>query len=636
MEEQGSDSVRGVGENNFVSNKDFESATTVLVSSDCNIEFHPDRIEVQPNNVNDSTVGSSDFKGFEMENEDKFRHFNIIMNQDDIPTENVNNDQEINDISSIRCMSESSSQGTEHRQINESSMLSGGGMNLDMMQVLLDAISTSSQEVKTEIKTVVSRLDNIDKKYEKKVEILDNRVSSNEKSIVELKEIGKKQINLVSERIDEIKSKCQSNFLKIGQLNVQVDSLVESTRKNFETFEEVLVEKCQENTVKINNVHNIVSDQNIEILKLKDSVTSDKFCSSNSSGIKEIIISKDFSDFRMKIDYLNPMSFMVNLKDYLKRNNICNWDKIRNILDNNFENDFKLKEWWSYIKLDLLNFNDFEAKFTDKLWSKEIQRTARHDLRFGKYKIGGQLSLTEYFIHKANIAKHLTPSLDKEEILELLMDHYDQNIITASIVRNVKSADDFIKLLENFCHTEKYRISNVNSRNSNFNQNRAARNVGNIQVRFNDSENNFSQQNNRFNNVNSQNYVSSNFNDRPVNSSNVNQNSRPYDRTNNLNNFNNRWQQNSQNNFRNNNSFKNRNFDNRNFPRDRSTERNVNFNPRNAYPANRNLSNNDNNNNFRNVNSSQNVNKRSENNSNNVQNRSNQIVTQAEVHALNQ
>lgn len=74
-------------------------------------------------------------------------------------------------------------------------------------------------------------------------------------------------------------------------------------------------------------------------------------------------MTKDYTqDFKTQINFNNPMIFIEQLKDYLERYKITDWNKIKGLIDLNLTNNNSIKEWWTYIKNDIKILDDFIEK----------------------------------------------------------------------------------------------------------------------------------------------------------------------------------------------------------------------------------------------------------------------------------
>ena len=91
------------------------------------------------------------------------------------------------------------------------------------------------------------------------------------------------------------------------------------------------------------------------------------------------------------------------------------------------------------------------------------------DLQFGRRIPNGNLSGVEYAIKIINNAKDLIPPHSENEIVSRLLRHFHDDIRTAIIIRNVKTYENLIELLDAF---DQAGPSNSSSGNNDYNDDR--------------------------------------------------------------------------------------------------------------------------------------------------------------------
>ena len=72
------------------------------------------------------------------------------------------------------------------------------------------------------------------------------------------------------------------------------------------------------------------------------------------------------------------------------------------------------------------------------------------DLKLGRHIPNSNLSKVEYAIKMINNAKDLIPPPSENEIVSKLSRHFQDDIRTAIIIRNIKTYENFIELLDDF------------------------------------------------------------------------------------------------------------------------------------------------------------------------------------------
>ena len=88
------------------------------------------------------------------------------------------------------------------------------------------------------------------------------------------------------------------------------------------------------------------------------------------------------------------------------------------------------------------------------------------ELQFGRYIPNNNLFKAEYAIKMINNAKDLIPPPSENEIVSKLSRHFHNDIRTAIIIRNIRTFENLIELLDTF---HQAGPSNTNSGNNGYN-----------------------------------------------------------------------------------------------------------------------------------------------------------------------
>ena len=110
----------------------------------------------------------------------------------------------------------------------------------------------------------------------------------------------------------------------------------------------------------------------------------------------------------------------------------------------------------------------FREKFIKQYWNENICFQISSELQFGKYIPNSNLPRVEYAIKTINNANDLIPLPSEAEIAAKLSKHYDDDIRTAMIIRNIKTYDHLIELLDAFDQVEPSNLNARNNGSSNF------------------------------------------------------------------------------------------------------------------------------------------------------------------------
>ena len=124
------------------------------------------------------------------------------------------------------------------------------------------------------------------------------------------------------------------------------------------------------------------------------------------------------------------------------------------------------REWWDLVSLEHQNINSFTEKFIKKYWNENVCFQISSDLQYDRHIPNGNLSRVEYPIKIINNAEDIIPPPSENEIVARLSRHFHNDIRTAIIIRNIKTYENLIELLEAF---DQAGPSNSSSGNNGYN-----------------------------------------------------------------------------------------------------------------------------------------------------------------------
>lgn len=184
----------------------------------------------------------------------------------------------------------------------------------------------------------------------------------------------------------------------------------------------------------------------------------------------------------------NPMTFLRTIKSYMRgiTDEISKLHFIRACLK-----DYAL-QWYHMIMDDVIDFKDFESRFTRQYWGQTQQRRIRHDLIFGKYRSGS--SRENYVIRKYSFLKYIIPKIEESDIVSQLAAHFDHNVTQTVALQGIETIEELLELVK--------RLDDIDEKGYNFNG-------GNVNTNYlhrnNDGNNRNNYNGNRRNNNNYQN-----------------------------------------------------------------------------------------------------------------------------------
>jgi hypothetical protein len=275
-----------------------------------------------------------------------------------------------------------------------------------------------------------------------------------------------------------IQTQTEQLFTKNNEkLEEYIDEQVHTVTKQLETHM-----KKQENFNEIINEHTLtLTQQNAtlnqiekDISKIKETPLSPQ--NINLSQLPEIIINYVGENATNQISKLphfhpknkNPPEFLEQFNryydNYAKRNTRDCLSYLE-LIENCFEGTAAM--WYQIIKSEINDAEDFKTKFLRQYWSTETQRSLKHRIEFEKYRVDGNMTMTEYFIDRTITLKSMIPPLDNIEIIEILSNNFNEQIRASISVQNVQTFEHFIEILNRedmFNKTEKARQNSNNYR----------------------------------------------------------------------------------------------------------------------------------------------------------------------------
>ena len=160
-----------------------------------------------------------------------------------------------------------------------------------------------------------------------------------------------------------------------------------------------------------------------------------------------------------------PMRFLKDFERYISATDI-NTDDFNYVVFACLEGI--AREWWELVSSEQENIISFREKFTKKYWNENICFQISSELQFGKYIPNSNLTRVEYAIKTINNAKDLIPPPSEAEIVAKLSRHYNDDVRTAMIMRNIKTYDNLIELLDAFDQAGPSNLNNGNNGSKNF------------------------------------------------------------------------------------------------------------------------------------------------------------------------
>ena len=274
-----------------------------------------------------------------------------------------------------------------------------------------------------------------------------NTVKKNSKKLSELKHDTARKFNeftgLIVDRMDSteqvLKAECDYKNLEleknIKQIEAKVNTLGE-TSEELHCLSGDLIAKKMVNEKRIKHLedHQFVLESKLQRNQGSSSAVSpwlNKYPMPKFSGHKRERPMRFLKDFERYITAID-----INTNDF----NYVIYACLEGIA----------REWWELVSQNDENINTFREKFIKKYWNENVCFQISSELQFGRHIPNSNLSRVEYAIKMINNAKDLIPPSSENEIVSRLSRHFNDDIRTAIIIRNIKTFENLIELLDAF------------------------------------------------------------------------------------------------------------------------------------------------------------------------------------------
>lgn len=308
--------------------------------------------------------------------------------------------------------------------------------------------------------------------FDRRVNDLKQEIVSNnerlENKIVELQLASEKQAEKTSQGIDEARLEIEQFK---NNVTTQVKEIENKCTRNSDNLEQKLTEQMLRREeeledrlitidVEIKQIEGQAVDNKEEIEKMKQQEIVDirKELEEIRNRATPIINyhTKDNSELLNFREYKrNPIEFLNRFEEIINRNKENRWGNIRSMLDECFKqvND----NWWTAIRHNISNFQDFKTCFRNKYWSEAIQHIVRDDICYGKFNDKLGVKPTTYFLGKVCLAKNLEPNIPEECLVAKMAYHFDETVPRARLTGQVKTITGMEELLGDYEREEYYR-----------------------------------------------------------------------------------------------------------------------------------------------------------------------------------
>jgi hypothetical protein len=334
---------------------------------------------------------------------------------------------------------------------------------------------TESQNEK--FKFVHDTIVKMEEKLTQKQEIFQEQIQTQITQIVNKQDDHSNQINILNEDLKKLSEETDNKLIKqslelhdhvqsnvayaksslLTELQGHTNHVMDNIRTQLENKIQTNSNGLSELNTKLHQVENQHIAKELEIVELKTQMEglNNKLLQPNpnySTGPIPIQVTcmggstfENLPTFNGRNK--NPQEFLVKFEAYLRNTQIRQNQNIRfqDLLENCLQDS--ASRWWQMIKSEITSYEEFEKKYLDKYWNNDIQRGIKRRVETERYRTGGYLTRSEYFVERVMTLKQMTPTLEEEDIVNLLSIHFDQRIQDAIRVQNITGIDNFEKLL---------------------------------------------------------------------------------------------------------------------------------------------------------------------------------------------
>lgn len=173
----------------------------------------------------------------------------------------------------------------------------------------------------------------------------------------------------------------------------------------------------------------------------------------------------------------NPQNFLIELHDYFRLRSIppnMYMIIVRKALQGRALN------WFNLTANENTTFEDFKRNFVSRYWSSSKRNDIRMQLVSGSYDPESGQSMIDYFLEMAELGRQVDPPLNELELLETVINHFQDSVRLNLIVAKPRSCAEMLELLGAFEQRNMYRnrFNYGNSNNSRYQSNNGYSNSG--------------------------------------------------------------------------------------------------------------------------------------------------------------
>lgn len=392
---------------------------------------------------------------------------------------------------------------------------------------VLDKINDINTNLGTRLDSVNTRFDTTDSKIAEANKQVTEKVAAVKQTLdehVASCEAQNKKITTRLEAQDEKLSKLEENLTsnqdRLKQLETDVANVKDSGLNNNDSVSASRVElKTDKLTEDLTNLTTSLGTHMRDLNKksdmverkvgqLEDGLSKLKLGASTAHpSVSPLLGSLNFPGFGKteKIPIfnnyrVNPIKFLVLVKEYVDRLADQRWSHVKAVLDVAFHDSSDY--WYESIRDNFSSLEAFEVEFRERYWSERSQSLVRESLDSGRYEPNKKLSPSAYFLLRINTLKYLQPPINEGILITKMGFHFGDQVRLAIKYQGINTIDRMAKYLVDTEDETLYRNRQAQERKRPYtavkdNENQGAEYGGNRNFRRPDNfqrfENNFRQ-----------------------------------------------------------------------------------------------------------------------------------------------
>src|SRR5436190_13932404 len=347
-------------------------------------------------------------------------------------------------------------------------------MRKDMREDISNIQHKAMSELKSEMKNSINKME---KHMEKiKLELTERIIQENHLIKEEINSLTLSQ-KIINQKFDNLDHKVDNMDNKVQNqchdLNIQIKQDREqdhiTVTKNLSDISTQIKSVQDQTSYRLNDQDRKIKEQNQYMEKIEQRVhtVEDKFEENqftqnqhqNHAPTNHIIVSCAGDNYSQNVPKFNgkltnPQGYLEKIKrsyeNYKKYRYGGQEDKNKECLHEVISDSMEksASQWWQLNKEKVTNWLSFEQIFLEKYWNKEIQNHLKQKIELERFRPGGYLNRTDYFLERILILKAMTPPLSETDIIDILAKHYEEVIQTARRVQNLNTITSFETFLQ--------------------------------------------------------------------------------------------------------------------------------------------------------------------------------------------